>query len=73
MKVLTIARLAVVGFFRFWYHFIIGDDWMIAAAVAVGLLLTALLNAQRVPAWWAMPVVAVVAMAVSLRRASRRS
>ena len=27
----------LVGFGRFWYHFIIGDDWTVAAALAVGL------------------------------------
>ena len=73
MKLLAILRSWVVGFFRFWYHFIIGDDWTIAAAVALGLLVTAILNARGVPAWWTMPVVAVVAIAVSLRRASRRT
>jgi hypothetical protein len=61
------------GFGRFWYRFIIGDDWTIAAAVAIGLAATAVLNARQVPAWWTMPVVAVAAIAVSLRRASRRS
>lgn len=34
----------LVGFGRFWYHFIIGDDWTVAAALAVGLALTALLS-----------------------------
>ena len=61
------------GFARFWYHFIIGDDWTLAAGVAVALLLTALLNAQGVAAWWMVPLVAVVAIAVSLRRAGRRT
>jgi hypothetical protein len=31
------------SFGRFWYDFIIGDDWKIAAAVVVALGLTALL------------------------------
>jgi len=31
------------GFARFWYDFVIGDDWKIAAAVAVVLLLGAVL------------------------------
>ena len=35
----------IAAFGRFWYHFIIGDDWTMAAAVAIGLVLTAVLNA----------------------------
>jgi hypothetical protein len=70
MRLMTTLRSWVVGFFRFWYHFIIGDDWTIAAAVAAGLLVTAILNAQGVPAWWTMPAVAILAIAFSLRRTS---
>ncbi len=28
----------VIGFFRFWYDFIIGDAWEIAAGVAIALI-----------------------------------
>ena len=28
-------RSGVVAFARFWYHFIVGDDWVIAATVVV--------------------------------------
>ena len=73
MNPLPILRSWVVGFFRFWYHFIVGDDWTIAAAVAVGLVLTAVLNARGVPAWWTMPLIAVLAIAISLRRARQRT
>lgn len=31
------------GFAQFWYDFIIGDDWKIAAAVVAALLVTAAL------------------------------
>lgn len=31
----------IASFFRFWYDFLIGDDWRIAAAVVVTLLLAA--------------------------------
>ncbi len=42
----------IVGFGRFWYGFIFGDDWTVAAAIAIGLAITALLNGRGVPAWW---------------------
>jgi hypothetical protein len=63
----------LVAFGRFWYGFIVGDDWTVAAAVAVSLVITALLNAQSVPAWWLVPITVIVIVGVSLRRASRAS
>jgi hypothetical protein len=59
----------IVGFGRFWYHFIIGDDWTVAAAVAAGLAGTALLVGRGVNAWWLVPIVVVAMLGVSLRRA----
>jgi hypothetical protein len=59
------------AFGRFWYEFIIGDDWSVAAAIAVGLIITGLLHARGVPAWWLIPPLAVAALGVSLRRAHR--
>ncbi|HEY0447523.1 hypothetical protein [Actinophytocola sp.] len=32
----------VKAFFRFWYDFVIGDDWKIAASVVIALLAGAL-------------------------------
>jgi hypothetical protein len=61
---------SVVAFGRFWYRFIVGDDWTVAAAVVCGLLVTAFLNARAVAAWWLVPVLVVVMVVVSLRRAS---
>jgi hypothetical protein len=62
-----------VAFFRFWYHFIIGDDWTVAAAVFAGLVLTGLLNSAHVSAWWLMPIIVVLMLGLSLRRAGRRT
>jgi hypothetical protein len=31
----------IKGFGKFWYDFIVGDDWKVAAAVVLGLSLTA--------------------------------
>jgi hypothetical protein len=60
-----------VAFLRFWYHFIIGDDWTVAAAVALGLILTALLNSRHVTAWWLIPLIVITMLGMSLRRASK--
>jgi hypothetical protein len=63
----------IVAFFRFWYDFIVGDDWHVAVAVAAGLGLTVVLcHLARVNAWWLLPVVAVAALGWSLHRATAR-
>ena len=63
----------IVGFGRFWYQFIVGDDWTVAAAVAIGLVATALLNANGIAAWWLVPIIVVVMVGASLRRAGAAS
>jgi hypothetical protein len=36
---------ALRGFGRFWYDFVVGDDWKIAAAVAAALVVAAVVVA----------------------------
>ena len=40
------------GFGRFWWDFVIGDDWRVAVLVAVAIGATAALVAAGVTAWW---------------------
>jgi hypothetical protein len=59
------------AFGAFWYDFIVGDDWHVAALVVIGLGLTAILaHAAKVNAWWLLPIVAFAALAWSLHRAT---
>jgi len=61
------------SFGAFWYDFVIGDDWRVAAVVVAGLALAAVLaHAARVNAWWALPVFVVAALVWSLHRATTR-
>jgi hypothetical protein len=61
---------ALRKFGLFWYDFIVGDDWVLAAGVVVGLALAALLDhAGSSLAWLALPVVVIAALVVSIRRA----
>jgi hypothetical protein len=62
-------RLAAFG--RFWYRFIVGDDWVIAATVFATLVVMALLVRAGIKAWWLLPVVVIVVLGISLRRARR--
>ena len=61
----------IIAFARFWYDFIVGDDWLLAAGVVGAIALTALIAGQGVPAWWVMPVCVIALLAGSLWRASR--
>jgi hypothetical protein len=61
------------AFGAFWYDFIVGDDWHVAALVVTGLALTAVLtHVARVNAWWLFPVVVLAALAWSLHRVTVR-
>jgi len=60
-----------VAFLRFWYGFIVGDDWRVAAAILAAIALTAVLAGAGVAAWWVMPLAVVGALSASLRRATR--
>ena len=63
----------VVRFGRFWWDFIVGDDWTSAALVGLALIATGLaVNASLNP-WWLMPPAVVLALYLSLRRATRAS
>ena len=59
----------VRAFGRFWWDFIVGDDWLSAAGIILGLGLTAALVAEDVNAWWLMPAAVALVLWVSLRRA----
>jgi hypothetical protein len=51
------------GFGQFWYDFIVGDDWKIAAAVTLALGVGAVAaSATTHQATWLPPLVAVGAM-----------
>ena len=62
----------VVAFGRFWYDFIIGDDWTVAVAVFIGLIVTGILNSNHIVSWWLMPIIVVVMTGISVQRMSAR-
>jgi hypothetical protein len=64
---------AVIGFLRFWYDFIVGDDWTVAAGVLTALAVTSLLVHRGVAAWWLMPVAVGLMLFASLRRAVKNA
>jgi hypothetical protein len=60
------------AFAAFWYDFVIGDDWLIAVGVVIGLAVTYWLSRTTVPAWWLLPIFLVLLLPLSLWRETRR-
>ena len=61
----------ITAFFAFWYDFIIGDDWTVAAGVVIALIVTGLLVLGGLTAWWLMPIVVLVLLGASVQRVAR--
>lgn len=64
-----VARLRAVGLFV--WDFVVGDDWRLAAGVAVGLAVTALVASTGVAAWWLLPALAGTFLTISVWRAAK--
>ncbi len=54
------------AFVRFVWDFVIGDDWRIAAVVAIALGVTALVAGAGVSAWWILPLAVVTVLGTSV-------
>ena len=58
-------------FGRFWYDFIIGDDWRVAAGVCAVIALVYVVGHRGANWWWLLPLAVAGLLAVSLDRATR--
>jgi hypothetical protein len=61
------------GFAVFWWDFLIGDDWRVAAGVILALAGTAALAAADQPAWWLPPAAVLMLLTGSLWAATRKT
>lgn len=64
--------MSLKGIALFWYDFVIGDDWRIAAAVVAALIVTAALAHAHIAAWWLLPLAVVAFLALSLWQVAKR-
>ena len=64
-------RLRVFG--RFWWDFVIGDDWRLAMGGGLALALTALVARTSIAAWWIAPAIVITLLVVTLVRAQPRA
>ena len=63
----------VVAFGRFWWDFVVGDDWTVAAGVAITLAAVWLLAHEGVNAWWLLPLAIALLTAISVWRQASSS
>lgn len=58
------------AFGRFWYNFIIGDDWTLATAGAVGIAADLVLHytLRLDSAWYVLPIIVLAALGASVFR-----
>ena len=61
----------IAAFGRFWWDFVVGDDWRAAAGILASIGVTAVLAALGWAAWWFLPPATAVVLWLSLRRAIR--
>jgi hypothetical protein len=61
----------VRAFGRFWWDFVVGDDWRVAAGIGVALGLTKLLTSEGANVWWLLPAAVALLLGASLWRAVR--
>ncbi|MCU1558032.1 MAG: hypothetical protein JWN09_2027 [Microbacteriaceae bacterium] len=65
------ALAGIKSFGMFWYDFVIGDDWQVAAGIAVAFVITAIVSANTAVAWIVVPIAVVLLLPYSIRRALR--
>ncbi len=62
-------HLATFG--RFWYDFIIGDDWRLALGVTAAITALYVAAHEGANLWWLLPVAVSALLGVSVSHASR--
>ena len=61
----------ILAFGRFWWDFIVGDDWRASVGVVIAIAATAAIADAGVSAWWVLPPAVILVLYASLRRATR--
>lgn len=63
----------VLKFLWFWYDFVVGDDWSVAAGVVFSIGVTALVARSGGGGWWLLPLLVAGLLGWSLWRATRKT
>ena len=59
------------SFGRFWWTFLVGDDWKVAVGLAFVLGLTSLATHEGLNLWWLLPIGSGLVLASSVWRVTR--
>ena len=62
----------MIALLRFWYDFIIGDDWRLAVGVVATIIVVFVAAHNGVDSWWLLPVAVATLLTVSVSHATRR-
>ena len=63
-------RLKAFGLF--WWDFVVGDDWRMAAGVILLLAISAVMAHHGIATWWFPPLAVIGLLGYSVLRAARR-
>jgi hypothetical protein len=58
-------------FGRFWYDFIIGDDWRLALGVTASIVLVLGVAREGADLWWLLPLAVAALLSASVNKATR--
>ena len=61
----------LVQFGKFWYDFLIGDDWRLAVGVAAAVAGVYVATHHGLNWWWLLPLAVALLLAVSVRHELR--
>jgi hypothetical protein len=61
----------LVTFGRFWYDFVVGDDWRLAVGAIAAIAVVSVAAHHGLDWWWLLPVGVAALLAVSVTRAAR--
>ena len=61
------------NFGRFWYDFIVGDDWRLATGVVVIVPAVDIAARRGANLWWLLPLAVTLLLATSVLVAARRA
>jgi hypothetical protein len=59
-------------FGKFWYDFLIGDDWRLAVGVVITISSVFFVAHHGVNAWWLLPLAVALILMISVTHEVRR-
>lgn len=62
----------ILRFGRFWYDFVIGDDWRVAVVVIVSIAIVTVTAHHGLNWWWFLPLAVAGVLTASVVEVARR-